>query len=403
MKNHIKNYIKIMGLAAVPFGTAQAKDYEIKVTQEHKPDAEHFRISIGEVGKDPRVADIVWSHNKKYPNPIFEPNGFVEEFEDMRTFSKSPCRYYYYSERPPYPLCFEFPTMSNAWFNLLKWYSFYSNRLSAANWEYHVRKACKDLGLRIVSPGFAKKIKEFIGNDDESKRKKKLFCNFENAVVLDVTNRSFERFGGGVDKLPSTGKTHGIPLAETYYEDDYDGSNYVHYSYRLGENIPSRWSWCPPVPKRFDLFLIHSEEGWLLVVGGDQSKIDFVYVSSDVPTVCLNQCGGVYADNEEINGWERRSVLSAFRDTSRCLPILVTNNLVTTREYIEHVSDCDFNNSDTKEKVCTCPYLLWRERMEGVRIFPCVVLCCKDGKVTRAWFNRKLSTLSNCRISLCMW
>ena len=26
MKNHIKNYIKIMGLAAVPFGTAQAED-----------------------------------------------------------------------------------------------------------------------------------------------------------------------------------------------------------------------------------------------------------------------------------------------------------------------------------------------------------------------------------------
>ena len=51
MKNHIKNYIKIMGLAAVPFGTAQAADYEIRVTQEHKPDAEHFRISVGRMGR----------------------------------------------------------------------------------------------------------------------------------------------------------------------------------------------------------------------------------------------------------------------------------------------------------------------------------------------------------------
>ena len=70
MKNHIKNYMKIMGLAAVSFGTAQAEDYEIKVMRESKPDAEHFRISIGEVGKEPHVADIVWPHNKEYPNPI---------------------------------------------------------------------------------------------------------------------------------------------------------------------------------------------------------------------------------------------------------------------------------------------------------------------------------------------
>ena len=56
MKNHIKNYIKIMGLAAVPFGTAQATDYESSVTQEYKCDpndpksekdgAMHFRISV---------------------------------------------------------------------------------------------------------------------------------------------------------------------------------------------------------------------------------------------------------------------------------------------------------------------------------------------------------------------
>ena len=70
MKNHIKNYKKIMGLAAVPFGTAQAGNYEIKVTQEHKPDAEHFRISVGEAGLDPKAAEIVWPHKKELPEPI---------------------------------------------------------------------------------------------------------------------------------------------------------------------------------------------------------------------------------------------------------------------------------------------------------------------------------------------
>ena len=35
MKNHIKNYIKIMGLATVPFGTAQAEDIiTIRVAKE---------------------------------------------------------------------------------------------------------------------------------------------------------------------------------------------------------------------------------------------------------------------------------------------------------------------------------------------------------------------------------
>ena len=62
MKNHIKNYIKIMGLAAVPFGTAQAVGYEIKVTQEYtcdpndpkseKDGAMHFKISVSRDGEE---------------------------------------------------------------------------------------------------------------------------------------------------------------------------------------------------------------------------------------------------------------------------------------------------------------------------------------------------------------
>ena len=208
MKNHIKNYIKIMGLASVPFRTAQAVNYEIKVTQKHKPDAEHFRISIGEAGKEPHVAEIVWSNKKGYPNPIFEPNGFMEMYEDEWKVEPRRYKYHYHNDKPRYFHRLKRSTRRNAWINLLKWYGFYGNRLPAANWEYHVRKACEGLGLRVVLADFAEKIKEFIGNDDESERKKKLFCNFEAAVVLDVTNRSVKRFGGG-EEISMRGESWG--------------------------------------------------------------------------------------------------------------------------------------------------------------------------------------------------
>ena len=81
-----------MGLAAVPFGTAQAKDFEIKVTQEYtcdpndpkseKDGAMHFEISVGKIGKDPHVADIVWPHDKEYPEPMGCPNGFMRRYEN---------------------------------------------------------------------------------------------------------------------------------------------------------------------------------------------------------------------------------------------------------------------------------------------------------------------------------
>ena len=88
MKNHIKNYIKIMGLAAVLFGTAQATDYEISVTQEYKCDpndpksekdgAMHFRISVKGFdnrfrGNSLRTVEIVWPVKQNHPNPIRVP------------------------------------------------------------------------------------------------------------------------------------------------------------------------------------------------------------------------------------------------------------------------------------------------------------------------------------------
>ena len=77
-----------MGLAAVPFGTAQAKDYEIKVTQEYtcdpndpkseKDGAMHFKISVSKDGGEPEVAEIVWPVDKECPNPIRIPGYFIQ-------------------------------------------------------------------------------------------------------------------------------------------------------------------------------------------------------------------------------------------------------------------------------------------------------------------------------------
>ena len=283
------------------------------------------------------------------------------------------------------------PTMRNAWINLLKWYSFYSNRLPVANWEYHVRKACEGLGLCVVSPGFAKKIKEFIGNDDESERKKTLFCNFEDAVVLDVTNRSFKRFGGDVDKLPSAEKTHEFLFLEEDHSFRGKGA-YVHYRYRLDGMIPYCPSWRPL--GSFDLFLIRLNEKWLLVVGGIQDSSVFVYVSSDVPTVCLNVCSGVYADNEETDECERRCVGTSLSRYMKPFA-LVTERLITDW-IISQANDCDLKKPDVKgkEKKCTCHKILREEiksKLSGD--FPRVVLRCKDGKVTHAWFDGKLSNV----------
>ena len=65
-----------MGLAAVPFGTAQATDYEIKVTQEHTCDPKdprsikdgtmHFDISISKDCGKPSRRRISWGGRGLY-------------------------------------------------------------------------------------------------------------------------------------------------------------------------------------------------------------------------------------------------------------------------------------------------------------------------------------------------
>ena len=70
-----------MGLAAVPFGTAQAEDYEVRVRREEKPDAMHFKISVSGFVQ-PFETEIVWSHDKDYPRPLCYQNGFLRVYDD---------------------------------------------------------------------------------------------------------------------------------------------------------------------------------------------------------------------------------------------------------------------------------------------------------------------------------
>ena len=67
MKNHIKNYIKIMGLAAVPFGTVQAEDIiTIRVAKEDITEGGGSRFVISkENGKGEclKSASILWRND----------------------------------------------------------------------------------------------------------------------------------------------------------------------------------------------------------------------------------------------------------------------------------------------------------------------------------------------------
>ena len=68
MKNHIKNYIKIMGLAAVPFGTAQVHgntEYKIEVKKKETDKVRHFSIGVKCFSEKkcflrPEVIEIDW-------------------------------------------------------------------------------------------------------------------------------------------------------------------------------------------------------------------------------------------------------------------------------------------------------------------------------------------------------
>ena len=229
----------------------------------------------------------------------------------------------------------------------------------------------------------------------KKERKKKLFCNFEDAVVLDVTNRSFKRFGGGLDKLPSAEKTNKIPLEDSIVFGEF---NYVRYCYLLGKFVPAAadYSRDPWVPSSFDLFLMRLSKGWLLCVCGLQDRSDFVRVSSDVPTVCYCRCGGVYADNE---GMFYRAQAREVATTYKYPSALVIEKIPTGRY-------AHFYGKNGKEVIVKSVFkpsfrekiknkelkkIVRKEPLRGIDDFPSVALHCEHGKIAHAWFDGKLS------------
>ena len=83
MKNHIKNYIKIMGFAAVPFGTAQAEVVTIRVVKQELTEEKGARFVISkenEKGECLESVSILWIDKNEYPEPILKPNGCLVSF-----------------------------------------------------------------------------------------------------------------------------------------------------------------------------------------------------------------------------------------------------------------------------------------------------------------------------------
>ena len=71
-----------MGLAAVPFGTAQADNHTISVKQEEKSDAVHFKISVFGGGIQLRETEIVWLHDSDYPTPLLYSDALMRCYND---------------------------------------------------------------------------------------------------------------------------------------------------------------------------------------------------------------------------------------------------------------------------------------------------------------------------------
>ena len=70
-----------MGLAAIPFGTAQAEDVvTIRVKKEEPKEPKGIRFTISqedETGKCLNSVKILWRDKNEYPEPILHPNGWL--------------------------------------------------------------------------------------------------------------------------------------------------------------------------------------------------------------------------------------------------------------------------------------------------------------------------------------
>ena len=287
-----------MGLAAVPFGTVQAEDCKIKVTQEYtcdpndpkseKDDAMHFRISVGEIGKDPHVADIVWPNDKEYPDPIEYPHGFMREYAN------------------------ELRTKKEVHDTFIRGYS--DEILNALEFLYFRDEKNKSTGFLVrgrnfggpnqIAFSFLKRhlMGHFhLRSEEEVERVCKLFEEGKRAIEL-VEEASDERIqsvqeaeGDRFEELRSEFYHRRLNLPK--------GCTCVMYYLDIGEK--TCWFWLMRAPHGFTLAL--SLPGY---------KDGNLTVLSDVPTITWSKCNSLCSSNEILSTFAREFMWDNFLASS---------------------------------------------------------------------------------------
>lgn len=277
-----------MGLAAVPFGTAQAVDYEIKVTQEYtcdpndpkseKDGAMHFKISVGKAGEEPHVADIIWPNDKEYPNPIYQPGKCFLRIcgADLRkktvTIDSILCNRY------------------NDEMNAREWVDFYMPNASKAERVNGIKRAFS------YCVEYAEVLEKNVFDPEET-------C----AKILDSGGSKNDFF---------------VATLENFFG---NRAPWEEWLKRNKDNILL----CPPYNfpesytcvgyiadvkggSRFRLYLLREPFGFKCVVISHHGELLNLCISSDVPTVCLGHFNKLCTDNEFLNPSFRKLITDNF-------------------------------------------------------------------------------------------
>ena len=284
-----------MGLAAVPFGTAQAEDYEIKVTQEYtcdpndpkseKDGAMHFKISVGKAGEEPHVADIIWPNDKEYPNPIYQPGKCFLRIcgADLRkktvTIDSILCNRY------------------NDEMNAREWVDFYMPNASKAERVNGIKRAFS----RSVE--YAEALEKSAFDPEKTCAKILDSGGSKNDYFLDALenrvcfkNGSFHKRGPWEEWLKRN--KDNIFLCPPYnFPEGYTCVGYL-MDVIYGD--------------RFRLYLLREPFGFKCVVISHYRKLLNLCISSDVPTVCLGHFNKLCTDNEILNPSFRKLITDNF-------------------------------------------------------------------------------------------
>ncbi len=118
-----------MGLAAVPFGTAQAEIVTIRVVKEELMQEKGARFVISkenEKGECLESVSILWRDKDKYPVPILQPKGWLRIYDDADSISEwrsDKGKYSHVSYGVRANLVHS--TLSDTFLNMEKWAEFY--------------------------------------------------------------------------------------------------------------------------------------------------------------------------------------------------------------------------------------------------------------------------------------